>query len=86
MSSINKLYGVSSGKTYYACKKNCPICIEWKKPTNIWKSLTFFPYHCAGCNFAGYPDDFHIISDNTFVCLKCKDKYYSFLNKLLKKK
>ena len=51
-----------------------------------WKEMTFFPYHCSGCLFAGYPDDFYIICGNTFVCLDCKNKYQKFINKVLKKK
>ena len=31
MSNLNKLYGVETGKEYYACHKNV-LCKEWKKP------------------------------------------------------
>lgn len=85
MAWINKLYGESSKKTYYACSKKCPLCIEWQKPSNLWKTLEFFPYHCPGCLHAGYGDEFYVIGGNTFVCLTCKTKYNKFLKKMFKK-
>ena len=80
--NYNKLYGIESGKTYYACDKNCPVCEEWRKPCNTWKMFTFFPYHCANCYYAGYTEDFHVIQ-NIFVCLECKNKYKKRLKQVL---
>ena len=69
------MYGKENDKIYYACHKSCLVCKEWRKPNNIWKFFTFFPYHCAGCQYAGYPDDFFLIDNCVFVCQECKAKY-----------
>lgn len=45
MSFINKLYGAENGKTYYAYNKSCPVCAEWNKPEQLWKTMEFFPFH-----------------------------------------
>jgi hypothetical protein len=83
MSFINKLYGAENGKTYYACNKSCPVCAEWNKPGQLWKTMAFFPFHCPGCYYAGYPDEFYIIAGNTFVCLECKQKYLKRIKNVL---
>ena len=72
-----------SQKIYYACHKSCKICKEWSKPNNIWKFLTFFPYHCAGCQESGYPDDFYLIDKCVFVCQNCKSNYLQHIRKLM---
>ena len=75
----HKLYGKYTGKIYYACDIFCPVCKEWSKPGNYWKICTFFPYHCAGCYFAGYTEEFDLINNCVFVCLQCKAKYNEFI-------
>ena len=80
----NTLKGKYTGKIYYACEKNCPVCLEWKKPYNNWKTLYYFPYHCPGCYFAGMPDDFYLVGGNTFVCLECHTKYKKRLKEVLR--
>ena len=76
------LYGVDTKKTYYACHRSCQVCQEWNKPGNLWKFWTFFPYHCAGCQYAGYPDDFVLIDNCVFVCQECKKAYLKRIRNL----
>lgn len=70
-------------KIYYACHKSCKTCKHWRKPNNIWKVLAFFPYHCAGCHEAGYPDDFYLIDKCVFVCQNCKSNHLKRIRKLM---
>lgn len=79
----HKLYGVNTGKVYYACDIYCPVCKEWNKPGNLWKIVIFFPYHCAACYHAGYVEEFDLINGQIFVCLECKQKYNQFLQRNL---
>ena len=60
--------------------QDCSICKEWNLPYNTWKSLILFPFHCPGCNFIGYPDDFYLYGTN-FMCLECKNKVISRIKK-----
>lgn len=76
------LYDNKNEKIYYACHKSCKVCKEWSKPSNIWKFFTFFPYHCAACQYAGYPNDFFLIDNCVFVCKNCKSKYVNQFKKL----
>ena len=62
-----------------ACPKSCPICKEWSKKHQSWKSLVFCPVHCYKCLHAGYPEEFDIIGRQVLVCIKCYDKYYKCL-------
>ena len=81
--NLNTLVGKETGNIYYACHKKCELCKEWKKPGNRWKHMIYFPYHCPGCNFAGYPEDFDIFG-NTFMCLDCKKKCIKQIKKIIR--
>lgn len=76
----NKLFGENNNKIFFCCYKDCSICKEWNLPYNTWKSLILFPFHCPGCNFIGYPNDFYLYGTN-FMCLECKNKVVSRIKK-----
>ncbi len=70
----NKLYNKDYTKTYIACSRDCKICKIWRKPTNVWRTFEFFPYHCINCEFAGYPDEFYLFNERAFMCYPCFTK------------
>lgn len=73
----NPIYSKTYNKIYYGCPRNCNICKDWNKKSQIWKNFTFFPIHCHQCSFAGNIEDFERI--NIFiVCKNC--------NSLIKKR
>jgi hypothetical protein len=74
-------------KVLEACdSKECSVCQEWSKKTNIWKTFHFFPLHCYNCEFAGKSDDFKIIHRimGTLVCNQCYNKYLLRIKDILK--
>jgi hypothetical protein len=83
MALRHKLYGIYSRKEYYACGIHCPTCKDWDKPSNRWKIIAFFPYHCSVCRATGNEDEFDLI-DRVFVFLECKEEYKRRLKKLFK--
>jgi len=69
----NCIYSVTYNKIYYGCPKNCSVCVQWRKKSEIWKAFHFFPIHCHFCCGAGVLEDFYL--ENIFImCKDCNKK------------
>ena len=80
--NYNKLYGVESGKIYYACDKNCPVCEEWRKPFQyIGKCLHFSHFIVRVVTMLTCRRFSHYTK---YICmLECKNKYKKRLKQVL---
>ena len=83
-SRYHKVRAIEKDIYYYCCPKDCQMCLEWSKPGQAWKSITFFPYHCHLCSDAGWPDDFYFLS-RFLVCQKCYLVYLKRLDHILRR-